>query len=226
MQKKKRTSMWIENVPFDWTDYCAQSKQISLAKHQTVFGQEEPVSQIYVVLDGRVRLSITNKLGEEKAIMIIGKNGIVGDLGLYATDVYLTSAITVTPTQLLVFSTDVFRNLIEDDPHVLQFYLQNVGMKFQVMTMQIVELSYRSARARVLQLLIQLAQTYGVEDHGRVRISIRFTQQEMANVAGTSRVTVAQVFQLLKKQKVITKENGYIFLSSMETLEQWREAFK
>lgn len=217
-QTDNTTSLWLENLTFDWTNYLQQAKVITLSKHQTLFAQEEPISQIYVVRKGRVRLAITNQLGEEKALMIIGKNGFVGDLGLYSTS-YLTSSVTATNCELLSFSVADFRQLLCQHPELLQFFLVNLDKKFQVLSTQVVELSYRSAKARVLQLFLQLAATYGVEVTGRIRIGIRFTQQEMANVAGTSRVTVAQIFQLLKKQNIITKENGYIYVSSMQDLE-------
>lgn len=226
MQKKSSVSMWMENLPFDWSPFYSQAKIITLEKHQALFDQEEEISQLYVVIEGRMRLSITNKLGEEKAIMIVGKNGIVGDLGLYATNTYLTSAIPVTTCKVLIFSTAEFQQLLVKYPPLLPFYLLNLDKKFQIMTSQIVELSYQSARFRVLQLLIQLAETYGIVVESGIRISIRFTQQEMANVAGTSRVTVAQVFQLLREEKILSKENGYIILTSVQSLKQLQEKWK
>jgi CRP/FNR family transcriptional regulator len=226
MQKSKKTSMWIENLQFDWSLFLKEAKLLSMDKHQVLFDQEETIDHIYVVKEGRVRLSITNKLGEEKAIMIVGTNGLVGDLGLYASETYLTSAITATPCKVYSFSSTIFRQLVEKHAELLRFYLFNSDKKLQLLTTQIVELSYRSARSRVIQLLIQLAETYGIEENDRIRIAIRFTQQEMANVAGTSRVTVAQIFQLLRLEKVLTKENGYITLSSVTDLERLREGLK
>ncbi|MCH5586517.1 Crp/Fnr family transcriptional regulator [Shimazuella sp. AN120528] len=226
MQKKANVSMWIEHLQFDWSPFYSRAKIVTLSKHQTLFDQEEEINQIYVVVEGRIRLSIINKLGEEKAIMIIGKNGIVGDLGLYATNTYLTSAVPVTSCKLLSFSAIEFQRLLLEYPALLSFYLFNLDKKFLIMTSQIVELSYQSARFRVLQLLIQLAQTYGAEVHNGIRIAIRFTQQEMANVAGTSRVTVAQVFRQLRKERILTKENGYIILSSIGSLVRLQEKWK
>jgi CRP/FNR family transcriptional regulator len=226
MQKKSNVSMWMENLPFDWSAFYSRAKILTLEKHQTLFDQEEEINQLYVVIEGRIRLSITNKLGEEKAIMIVGKNGIVGDLGLYATNTYLTSAIPVTACKVLSFSIAEFQQLLVEYPPLLPFFLLNLDKKFQIMTSQIVELSYESARYRVLQLLIQLAETYGVKEGNGIRISIRFTQQEMANVAGASRVTVAQVFQLLREEKILSKENGYTLLSSLDILERLQEKWK
>ncbi|WP_051271905.1 Crp/Fnr family transcriptional regulator [Shimazuella kribbensis] len=226
MKKNKKTSMWIENLQFDWSSFSEEATRWTMYKNQVLFDQEETMNQIYVVREGRIRLSITNKLGEEKAIMIVGANGIVGDLGLYASQTYLTSAIAASSCHIYSFPSAVFRQLIEKHPELLRFYLFNLDKKFQLLTTQIVELSYRSARSRVIQLLIQLAETYGVEENDRIRITIRFTQQEMANVAGTSRVTVAQIFQLLRLEKVLTKENGYITLASVAALERLREGVK
>lgn len=48
-----------------------------------------------------------------------------------------------------------------------------------------------------------------------VRISISFTHQEMANLAGTTRVTVAQVFRRLEALGVLRKEGAYFYISSI-----------
>ncbi|QSO51186.1 Crp/Fnr family transcriptional regulator [Alicyclobacillus curvatus] len=48
-----------------------------------------------------------------------------------------------------------------------------------------------------------------------VRISIPFTHQEMANLAGTTRVTVAQVFRRLEALGVLRKEGAYFYISSI-----------
>ncbi len=215
---EQTTSLWIENLTFDWSLYSQHAKSITIAKNEILFAQEETIDQVFVVLKGRIRLAITNQLGEEKALLIIGRNGLVGDLGLYSAKVYLTSAVTATNCELLSFPTEDFGQLLHHHPELLQFYLLNLDKKFQVLTTQVVELSYRSAKSRVLHLLLQLATTYGIPEDERIRIGIRFTQQEMANVAGTSRVTVAQIFQLLKQQNLVTRENGYIYLNSATDL--------
>src|SRR6478752_2001692 len=129
MQTSTKASMWIENLEFDWSPFFCQSKEMHLARHQSLFDQEETIKHIYVVLEGRIRLSITNKLGEEKAIMIVGKNGIIGDLGLYATNAYLTSAITASSCRLLAFTVEDFKRLLTHHQDVLPFYLLNVGLK-------------------------------------------------------------------------------------------------
>lgn len=56
---------------------------------------------------------------------------------------------------------------------------------------------------------VQISTTDGV------RISISFTHQEMANLAGTTRVTVAQVFRRLEGLGVLRKEGAYFYISSV-----------
>ena len=43
---------------------------------------------------------------------------------------------------------------------------------------------------------------------------MKFTQQEMADLVGVSRVRVAGIMKKLEENGIITKKNGYIYITS------------
>lgn len=209
----------MEDLTFDWRSYLSLAEPIQIARETTVFEQFDVVTRIYVVESGRVRLCLTSADGDEKTIMIVGKNGVIGELGLFDSGEYVTTAITSSDSTLYAFNANTFKSLIETNPDLVTFILFNMSRKFRTLAMQSLDLSYTSAQYRVVKSLRELANTYGVPHELGTHIRIRFTHQEMANLAGTTRVTVAQVFGQLERSGLLQKVAGHIVITSLAQLE-------
>lgn len=210
------TSTWIEDLAFDWLPHLGDATVVNVTRETYLYEQSDLVATVFVVDKGRVRLSLSSETGDEKTIMIVGRNGIVGEIGLFDNGVHVTSAITSTDSTLYAFPAQTFHALIATHHEVAQFTLANMGRKFRILSLQSLNLSYASAQYRVVKCLSELSHTYGVVEGSGVRIDIRFTHQEMANLAGTTRVTVAQVFGQLEKNGLLEKHQGYFVITSMD----------
>ena len=78
-----------------------------------------------------------------------------------------------------------------------------MSVKLRVLAHQNLLLSQATAAQRVVHHLMQLAGTYGEAQGQGVAIRISFTHQEMANLAGLSRVMTSNVLMQLQEQGLI-----------------------
>lgn len=69
--------------------------------------------------------------------------------------------------------------------------LETVGKRLRNIEAKFGDLLFHSAAARLAKLLIQLSETIGERDKGTIRITVRLTHQNLANLIGTSRETVS-----------------------------------
>lgn len=205
---------WIEDLKFDWSPYAPFGSRIYLPKDRVLFHYRQTRDTVYAVVQGRIRLSLTSEGGEEKTFVIIGKNGLLGEAGLYDGEEHVTNAIANVDSTLYAFRYPVFRNLLQSSTSLSEFCIANLGRKLQILTFQSMELTYTSAQHRVIRSLLELSGTYGTPDGATTRIAVRFTQQEMAGVVGVSRVTVAQVFRELTEQGLLERHEGHYVLPS------------
>ena len=80
----------------------------------------------------------------------------------------------------------------------------------------------KSAPVRVVSTLIALCARYGaVQPDGSVRISIRFTHEEMSNLINLNRVTVSKVFSDLLQNQIITNVGGHIVVPNIDILKTY-----
>ncbi|MFY0544990.1 Crp/Fnr family transcriptional regulator [Brevibacillus sp. H7] len=203
-----KASPWMENLPFSWHSLEPLGQKMMLQKHETVFHQDQSAAYVYVVLHGRIRLFLTSPAGEEKAIAIIGQNGLLGECSLFDPPHYNSSAITASKVMLLKLPIDTFRKKMETEADIANQVLYFLNSKNRILASHTMQLSFYSATQRICYTLLQLGNTYGKTNGEKRTISVRFTHQELANVVGTSRVTVANTMKWLERKKVLSKQNG------------------
>lgn len=210
---------WLENLPFDWSPVIEKATKKKFKKHKVVFDQNEQADHLYVVTSGRVRLYLISPNGDEKALAIIGKNGLVGECGFYDEGVYSTSAITASEATLYQIHKEEFRNLLKQHFNLVEQAMFLSTRKYKLLCMQTLQLSYSKAMPRICASLIQLALNYGTTlDNQEIQISITFTHQELANLIGTTRVTVVKTLRLLEDEHILLKRNRYYVIKDLEKL--------
>lgn len=98
-----------------------------------------------------------------------------------------------------------------------------MARKIRLLTSQIEELSFDDAYYRVVDALVHLAEQYGIKTEKGCRIQLKFTHQEMADLTGSCRVTVTNIFRSLSDKKIIKKENGYVIVRDIDKLYRYLE---
>ncbi|MCL6452681.1 MAG: Crp/Fnr family transcriptional regulator [Alicyclobacillus sp.] len=242
-----RLSTWVESLQFDWAPFHSYGVEVRVRKGDHILHEGLPLDGVYVVLEGRVRLCRWSPTGEEKTVLVVGQNALFDEIGAMQPDrTSTTSAVASSDAWLMRVPIVTFHQLFMATPALAHFIWQNISDKYQLALSQLTALSYSTAQYRIVHHLLELGMTYGApapcprrgtgtdathaapaegaRDAGDgVRISLRFTQQEMANLAGTTRVTVAQVFRKLESLHLLTRVGGYFCIPSVSALRQLLE---
>jgi CRP/FNR family transcriptional regulator len=107
---------------------------------------------------------------------------------------------------------------LERDPGCLRQVLWLMNVKLRVLAHQNLLLSQATAAQRVIHHLVQLAETYGEAQAAGVAIRISFTHQEMANIAGLSRVMTSNVLTQLQDQGLIEMVKSHCVIRDLDGL--------
>lgn len=215
-------SAWIESPEFDWSALTAPDSAVQkLRKGQTLFSQGEPVREVYVVEEGRVRLALLSAAGFEQHMAIVGPCGLVGECGAFLDGRHSVTAIASTDARVRPIVLPRLRQRLLQSPRCLQQLLWLGNVKLRVLAHQNLLLSQATATQRVAHHLLQLASTYGQPCAQGTSLGIAFTHQEMANISGLSRVMVSNVLSQLDARGLIGKaDNGHWVILDMTGLRQ------
>ncbi|MGE6230249.1 Crp/Fnr family transcriptional regulator [Paenibacillus chitinolyticus] len=200
---------WLEGLAFQWHPLPQLGQKLVLQKHAFIFFENQPNDFVYLVLNGRIRLYVTSPNGVEKTIAIIGKNGMIGENGIFDNAAsYNHSAIAASKATLIKIDRKKLEDTLKGNFELTRQVLLWVNLKMRIMSSQLLQLSSYSATQRICHTLLQLVDTYGLKNGEKEFIGIGFTHQELANLVSTSRVTAANTLKNLELTGVISKQNG------------------
>lgn len=212
-------SAWMASPEFAWETLPPLGKPRTLRQHETLFHQGDRAEWAYFVVSGRVRLSIIAPDGRERQLMIIGSSSIVGErLGQEPTHAVCAYAATATCV-VRAFSNDALRETAYRQPSLMEKLLLLQERKFLLMLTHLELQNSHSAMQRVIHHLLGLANSYGQSLSEGIVINLAFTKQEMANLCGLSRVSVANVFSKLEENGILGKSGRLVLIKKFQWLQ-------
>ncbi len=168
-----------------------------------IFKQGDHGSSFFYLLRGRVKISLFQAGGSEKILSLMETKSLFGESAALDQLPYFATAIALKDSRVCCFTPLAIRTAIAKDPDVAFQLITSIIRKQRLLAMQIENMTFLKAGARVAHILSRLAQDYGeTTPYGRV-IRLRLTHEEIAGVTGTSRVTVTKVLNDLKRQGIL-----------------------
>jgi len=214
-------SAWIEVPHFRWEMLTAQgAPRVDFRKGQTLFSQGEAVTHVHVVEQGRVRLVLLSEAGHEKHLAIVGTQGMVGECSAFLDGRHSVTAVASSDVVTRQVALAQLQQCMARDEACMRQVLWLLSVKLRVLAHQNLLLSQATAAQRVVHHLMQLAGTYGEAQGQGVAIRISFTHQEMANLAGLSRVMTSNVLMQLQAQGLIEMVKSHCVIREMQALRQ------
>ena len=116
---------------------------------ETVFGEGEPCSGLYVVESGNVRIYKSSPNGREQVLSIDGPGGSIAELPVFDGGNYPASATAIDNVTLLFVSKQDFQALCLAHPQVPLKVLRVVGARLRRLVGIIEELSFTTVRHRL-----------------------------------------------------------------------------
>ncbi|SDQ17410.1 CRP/FNR family transcriptional regulator, anaerobic regulatory protein [Virgibacillus subterraneus] len=211
-------SPWLENLDYDWSPLIDQAKTKELTSNIHIYDQGDQADTVFLVLSGRVRLFMLSSDGREKAISIAGKNCLMGENRVRKDNTYFENAVTASSVSIAYIPYAKFESIIYDNKDLMAQYIDLLNTKLRLATVYNLHLSYGSSIKRICDAFYHLAMNYGNKKDDGITIRIQFTHQELANLIGTSRVTVANTVNNLLKQQILVKKGKFYHIPKLSRL--------
>lgn len=182
---------------------------------EIVFHEGDPADSLHLVVAGRFAARIRTPVGDTTLLAIYGPGDSFGELALVtapgkrsATVVALEAAETRS-----VFRDD-FERVRKRHPAIDRVLVTLLAEQLRVMNDRLLEAHYVDADTRVRRHLRELAATY---DRDGTSV-IPLTQEEIAEIAGTSRATVNRVLREEERRGVLELKRGRTIVNDAEQL--------
>ena len=169
---------------------------------------DDSVQALYLIASGSVQVYMTGVDGRETILSFLERGDFFGEMSLIDGEPRSASVRTVTDAQMLIIHRESFLQLIRQSPEIAMGLLSELSKRLRKANRQIGSLSTMSVSGRVAGTLLNLMEERGVRihtDNGSMVTVIhnRPTQQQLADMSGTTRETVSRICSLLVKTNAI-----------------------
>ena len=197
-----------------FTNLCQCTRRKRLSKGHSLFRQGETTSTIYLIKSGKLKLVQTAEDGDEIILDVCGPGEVLGELSLYQEQNQHSSAIAMEDVCICCFSKLQFESLIKQDSSFALRIISYLGQKRYENSLRLGKEARQTVKERLLQLFYRLAEQYGQKTSTSTLIDLKITQQELADMIGSSRVMLIQALNELKVANIIDREKTYYVLKS------------
>lgn len=182
-----------------------------VAKHfengNYIFLEDSEGEQCFFVLEGSVKVTRLSKDGREVILAMLNEGDFFGEMSLLDGESRSANVIALEKTKVLTLDRNDFIEVVNDYPQIAVQLLKELARRLRKSDRQIASLSLSDAEKRIALCIIRFADEQGVIQNGKVSIPKTPIQQDIANMAGTSRETVSRALGLLEKEDLIER-NG------------------
>ncbi|WP_187299282.1 Crp/Fnr family transcriptional regulator [Nitrospira moscoviensis] len=160
-------------------------------KRQPLYLPGDPSSSVYLLKRGRVKIASTAPNGKEVTFEILEAGDVFGELDVLQDAPRSTSAETLDDALICVIPRKDFDQYLAMHPNVTIKLTKLIGLRLKKIQSRVEDLVFREVPARLAHLLSELGKTEGVAEKQGIRLKVKLTHQEMANLIGCSRETVS-----------------------------------
>ena len=156
---------------------------------ETIFSQGDVGNSVLYVQKGGVKLSVRSKTGKEVGLAMLGPGDFFGEGSLAGQQRRRGTATALTPTAILVFNKERMTRLLHERRDLADRFISHMlGTNIRIEG-NLLDQLFNHDEKRLARALLLLAR-YGMKD-GPVRVLPKVSHQKLAQLAGTTRSTVA-----------------------------------
>jgi CRP/FNR family transcriptional regulator len=190
----------------------------AVIRGHVVFSEGDPGDRLFIVLDGKVKISRAAADGRENLLAVLGPGEMFGELSLFDPGPRTATATAVTDCTLTSLDHDDLRPLLNDQPAVAVQLLQALAQRLRRTNEAMADLVFSDVPGRVAKALLDLAERFGDEEGDGVRVRHDLTQEELAQLVGASRETVNKALSEFANRNWLRLEGRSVLLLDRERL--------
>jgi CRP/FNR family transcriptional regulator, cyclic AMP receptor protein len=167
-----------------------QLQPVDFPPGHTVFAEGEPGDRLYIIISGKVKIGRRSPNGRDNLLTIVGPSDMFGELSIFDPGPCTSTTTTITEVRAMSMDREAFKAWIKDRPGIAEQLLRVLARQLRRTNNNLADLIFTDAPGRVAKQLLRLAQCFGTQENGALRVTHDLTQEEIAQLVGASRETV------------------------------------
>jgi CRP/FNR family transcriptional regulator/CRP/FNR family cyclic AMP-dependent transcriptional regulator len=220
-------TIYLKQVPLfagladeDIRELMEVARKRTFRSGEVIFHRDDPGQVLYVIKEGKVKISLVSPDGQEIVLAVLGKGECFGEFAILDELPRSADAITLEKVECYTLQRSDFHHAILKNPKIAIQVLQVLTKRLRINDQMVEDLIFLDVYGRVAKKLLELAETHGEKVENGTRINVRLTQQELASMVGASRESVNKVMGYFTDKNFISTDKHRITLHRITELKR------
>lgn len=190
-----------------------------IRKQGTVFQAGDLSDTVYFLIKGIIKIGTHSDDGREVIKHVLHPMAMFGELGMVGEQRRQDFAMAMNEeVKLYTIKVKHLQAMMRTNPLLSMKFLNLIGTRLRTVENRLESLIFKDARERIIDFLKDSATRQGKKIGYEMLIKHCLTQQDIANITGTSRQTVTSVLNDLRKSNLIYFNRRSILIRDMAKL--------
>jgi CRP-like cAMP-binding protein len=188
------------------------------AKHDFVVREGDSGNTFFILVRGSVSVCRVMQDGREMILAILKEGDFFGEMAMFDSSLRSASIKTLTDCEVGAIRYADFLVLLDDNPRLGRSLAVALSERLRAANALIAATTSQDIRARLASLLLNLGTQFGERVDSGTRISLRLTNQEMANMIATTRETVNRALNRFWDEHLIDMRTSHVIITDSDRL--------
>ena len=189
-------------------------------KGRIIFMEGEPGEAVYFLKKGLIKLSKQTMDGREHILHLVHPGDVFAEVVIFDSGSYPATAEVVEDASVGFIRNEDMCTVISDHADVALSMLRIMARRLRDAQEKVMNLALNDTARRLALVILGLAEERGVKENGIITIPVQLTNQEFANLIGTSRETVSRIINSFKRSGTLEIKRQQIVLYKREKLRE------
>lgn len=218
-----RTSLFQALAPEERQAAAKAMREQTYAAGQVIFSRGDTSRDVFLVLEGKVRLSVVSLEGRELSFSLAEPGAVFGEIAALDGGVRTAFATAVTPVRAATLPHAELNRLVQASPPLAAAIVRLLCARIREADQQLEGVALHRIEVRLARFLLGLIRQRDPKlTGGKATIDIGMSQSELAMLLGATRPKVNAALAALEDQGAITRRDTQV-VCDVETLKEVAE---
>ncbi len=192
------------------TELAELSVERRFSVGEFIFWEGDAPDRFYMVAEGKVKVLKNSSLGKEFIIAFFGPGEMFGEVAVLGNRLYPASAQSESGTTVLEIGRQDFLSFLARHSGIALNIIAILGGRLIDAQSRLRDLAGERVEQRLVSVMLMLSSKFG--------LTLPFTRQELADMAGTTTETAIRVIGHLKERGIVRSVRGKVIILDEQKL--------
>jgi len=193
---------------------AARMRTRRFAKHALLVRENDSGDALFVVLRGNVAVTRATGDGKENILSILKEGDFFGEMAVLDASPRSATIKALEEVDVAMLARDDFLDVLGSNPRMAVGLVVTLSARLRATNENIQAAAFLDVPTRLAALLLNLSNNFGEHTADGVRLTLRLTNQEMANMIGTTRESVNRTLNRFWDERLIDMRDAHLIIKN------------